>query len=106
MSNPREGFKHVNKIIGNKKHNNNFTNIPDLAYKPIGDQVEIVNKHFSLICNKYPPLVNNFEICDSNNEDNLNFITELDTYKLLKKYSKKSLGPGDLPQKNLTRVCP
>ena len=56
MSNPREWYKHVNKIIGNKNHNDNFTNIPDLAFKPISDQNKLLNNYFAKICNIFPPL--------------------------------------------------
>merc|ERR1739842_45057 len=72
MSNPREWYNHINKIIGNKKPKLNFTNIPELAYKAIGEQVEIINMHFSNICNKYPPL-NNYKIklVDTRNDKNL-----------------------------------
>ena len=37
MTNPREWFKHINKIIGNKTNKNPFINIPDLAFKPISE---------------------------------------------------------------------
>ena len=59
MSNPREWYRHINKIMGNKNKRLNFTNIPELAFKPIDDQIEIVNKHFANICKKYPPLDSN-----------------------------------------------
>ena len=55
MSNPRDWYKHVNKIIGNKNLGNNFTNIPELGYKPIGEQIYIINNYFQEICNKHPP---------------------------------------------------
>ena len=106
MSNPREWYKHVNKIIGNKKHDDNFTNIPDLAFKPISDQIKIVNNHFAKICNKFPPLNNNIEIHIPDAEKKLKIVSEFDTYRLLKKYYKKSLGPGDLPQKILIEFAP
>ena len=106
-SNPKEWYKHINKIIGNKKHSLNFTNIPEVAYKAIGEQIKIVNKHFANICNKYPPLNKNVSLNDTEvNEKSLKTISEFETYKLLNKYSKKSLGPGDLPQKLLQEFAP
>ena len=87
MSNPREWYKHINKIIGNKKHNLNFTNIPEVAYKTIAEQIKIVNKHFANICNMYPPLNKNINLNDSEHcEESLKSISEFETYKLLKKY--------------------
>ena len=106
-SNPKEWYKHINKIIGNKKHSLNFTNIPEVAYKAIDEQIKIVNKHFANICNKYPPLNKNVSLNDTEvNEKSLKTISEFETYKLLNKYSKKSLGPGDLPQKLLQEFAP
>ena len=57
MSNPREWFRHINKIMGHRNKKINFTNIPELAFKPIDDQIKIVNEHFANICKKYPPLI-------------------------------------------------
>ena len=99
MSNPREWYKHINKIIGNKRNNLIFTNVPDVAYKPIGEQIKIVNNHFANICNKYPPLNKNLVIKGTPCEDAIASISEFSTYKLLIKYSKKSLGHGDLTKK-------
>ena len=53
--NPRDWYKHVNKIIGNKKHSLNLTNIPELSCKTVDEQVAIINNHFGNICKKYPP---------------------------------------------------
>ena len=52
MSNPREWYRHINKIMGNKNKKLNFTNIPELAFKAIDDQIKIVNEHFANICKK------------------------------------------------------
>ena len=87
----REWYKHLNKMIGNKKHNLNFTNIPELAYKAINEQIEIVNNHFGSICKKYPPLDKNIKIMETGHEESLNNVSEVNTYKMLKKYSKKIL---------------
>ena len=106
MSNPREWYKHVNKIIGCKNAKNNFVNIPDLAYKSIDDQIEVINKHFANICSKFPPINDKVELVTLDDEKNLRFVDVLFTYRLLKKYAKKSLGPGDLPQKILIEFAP
>ena len=79
----------------------NFTNIPELAFKPIATQIKIVNDHFANICKKYPPLDSDINLNCPSNEKKLQIKTEFETYKLLNKYSKKALGPGDFPQKIL-----
>ena len=56
LSSPKEWYKHINTIIGNKKNSINLTNIPELADKSTEEQVTIVNTHFANICKKYPPL--------------------------------------------------
>ena len=106
MSNPREWYKHINKIIGNKRNNLIFTNIQEVAYKPISEQIKIVNNHFANICNMYPPLDENLVIDETTSEYILTSISEFSTYKLIIKYSKKSLGHGDLPQKILQEFAP
>ena len=100
-SNPREWYRHINKIMGKKNKSLNFTNIPELAFKPIATQIKIVNDHFANICKKYPPLDSNINLNCPSNEKKLQIKTEFETYKLLNKYSKKALGPGDFPQKIL-----
>ena len=59
--------------------------------------VIIVNNHFAAICQTYPPY-NDIETYDNSNDSNLELITEHHTYYLLKKYSKKFLGPDDFPR--------
>ena len=54
--NPRDWYKHVNKIIGNKKHSLNLTNIPELSCKTVNEQVAIINNHFGNICKKISTL--------------------------------------------------
>ena len=84
-----------------------FDNIPEVGYKMFVEQIKIVNKHFANICNMYPPLNKNINLNDSEHcEESLKSISEFETYKLLKKYSKKSLGPGDLPQKLIKEFAP
>ena len=104
-TNPREWYRHINTIIGNKKYNLNVINIPELAYKNVEEQIKIVNDHFANICNKYPPL-NNIELMEINNEVGLEYVTELWTYKMIKKFAKKSLGHNDFPQKIIKEFAP
>ena len=59
--------------------------------------VIMVNNHFAVICQTYPPYGDALTHGDSN-EQNLEFISERHTYNLLRKYSKKSLGPDDFPR--------
>ena len=92
--------------MGNKNKKLNFTNIPDLAFKPIDDQIKIINDHFANICRKYPPLNKNIVLNCPPNEKKLPIKSEFETYKLLVKYAKKSLGPGDFPQKVLQKFAP
>ena len=56
MTNPREWVKHINKILGNKNNTNSLINIPDLAFKPVIEQIEIINEHFATTCKKYSPI--------------------------------------------------
>ena len=53
--NPRDWYRHANKIIGNKKHSLNLTNIPELSCKTVDEQVAIINNHFGNICKKISP---------------------------------------------------
>ena len=72
--------------------------IPDLAQKSMDEIVIIVNNHFATICQTYPPY-NDTVTHDDSNDPDLELISEHHTYYLLKKYSKKSLGPDDFPRK-------
>ena len=103
--NPRDWYRHIYKIIGNKKYNLNIINIPDLTNKTVEEQTKIVNNHFSNICKKYPPL-NNIQINVNENEFGIEYVTELWTYKMIKKYAKKSLGHNDFPQRILKEFAP
>ena len=105
VSSSKEWFRHVNNIIGNKKNNVNLTNIPELANKTTEEQVKIVNNHFANICRRYPSL-NRKKIDEPPNEKKLSMISELQTFKFLRKLCKKSLGPGDLPKKLLQELTP
>ena len=105
-SNPREWYRHDNKLMGNKNKKLNFANIPELAFRPIEVQIKIVNDHFAKICRKYPPINTNIVLTCPPNEKYLPIKTEFETYQLLCKYVKKSLGPGDFPQKILKEFAP
>ena len=89
MSNSREWYKHINKIIGNKKNKLNLVNIPDLINKPVNEQIDIVNNHFAKICTNYPPLEKNFKLMETKGEEGVSYVTELWTYKMILKYAKK-----------------
>ena len=105
VSSSKEWYRHVSNIIGNKKNNVNLTNIPELANKTTEEQVKIVNNHFANICRRYPSL-NMKKIDEPSNEKKLSMISELQTFKFLRKLCKKSLGPGDLPKKLLQEFTP
>ena len=106
MSNPKEWYNHINKLMGNKNQMLNFTNIPELANKCYDDQLKIVNEHFARICKMYPPINENVMLNDDLIEKNIPSISELETFKLLNKYSKKSLGHGDLPKSIIQEFAP
>ena len=105
-SNPKEWYRHINNMIGNKNNNINLTNIPDLAGKPIEEQVNIVNAHFANICRKYHILNKCIKIEELPHERKIQEITELHTYKMLNKFCKKALGHGDFPKKILEEFAP
>ena len=101
-NNAKEWYKHIAKIINNgKKSNPIFNNVPNLSQKSIEEIVYTINKHFGNICQTYPPYNNDRAFQENPNEPNLNLITELDTYLLLRKFAKKSLGPDDFPKQIL-----
>ena len=98
----KEWYRLIANIISNgKKSNIILNNVPELALKSIEEIVTIVNKHFASICQTYPPLNKNSVIHENPEDPILKCISELDTYKLLKKFSKKSLGPNDFPKRIL-----
>ena len=78
-----------------------MNNIPELAQKPTEEIVDIVNNHFATICQTYPPIDKGLPICGNPNDAELSPISEIETYNLLKKFSKKSLGPNDFPRRIL-----
>ena len=88
-----------------KKKNLVLDNIPELAHKSAEEIVNIVNNHFGAICQTYPPVDNNFATNDNLFGPDLNLISEFETYKLLKKFSKKAIGPGDFPKRILNEFA-
>ena len=104
--NAKEWYQHITKITNNgKKKNLVLNNIPELAHKSAEEIVNIVNNHFGVICQTYPPVDCNFAANDNLFGPDLNLISEFDTYKLLKKFSKKALGPGDFPKRILSEFA-
>ena len=63
--------------------------------------VDIVNNQFASICRTYPSINKDSQINTIPNESELQPISEFDTYKLIKKFSKKSLVPSDFPRQIL-----
>ena len=78
-----------------------FNNVPELVEKPIDEIIDIVNNQFARICQTYPPFNSKNQVIVGSGEVDIKFITEIQTYKLLLKFAKKSLGPGDFPRKIL-----
>ena len=98
-SSSREWYQHITRIINNgKKSNLILHSIPDLAQKSMDEVVIIVNNHFAAICQTFPPYNDDTVTHDASNDPKLELISEHHTYYLLKKYSKKSLGPNDFPR--------
>ena len=82
-----------------------LNNIPELANKSAEDIVNIVNNHFGVICQTYPPVDKNVANKDSLSDLDLKLISERDTCNLIKKFSKKALGPGDFPKRILNEFA-
>ena len=100
--NPKDWYRQVNKIINNGKPKGlNVLNIPELADRNSTEIANIINNHFAQICKKYPPLDNNISSSENESKEKLEMVSEMYSYKLIQKFSKKSIGPGDLPQKIL-----
>ena len=88
-----------------KKKDLVLNNIPELAHKSAENIVNIVNNHFGIICQTYPPVDKNVANKDSLSDLDLKLISERDTYNLIKKFSKKALGPGDFPKRILNEFA-
>ena len=99
---PKEWHRHISNIINNGKRNNNILNsIPELSQKPLEEMISIINDHFGKICQSYPPVDPNIVIHENPSDPDFELISEFETYKLLKKFSKKSLVPDDFPKQIL-----
>ena len=103
-SNAKEWYRHISYILNNGKRKDLIlNNVPELVDKSVDQIIDIVNTHFGIICQTHPPadkeLVEWASIAVD--EDEITPITELQTYKLLIKFSKKGLGPDDFPRKIL-----
>ena len=101
-SNPKDWYYFVNKIINNDARDLlNVSNISNLSDKTNLEITQTINDHFANICRKFPPLDANQIVNENTYDADIEMTTEIETYKLIKKFSKKSLGPDDLPQKLL-----
>ena len=96
---PKYWYGEVNKIINSGKNKSvNISNIPELSSKQPKEVAKIINGHFAEICRKYPPIKRDIVI-KKKDERPLKQCTELQTYNMIIKFIKKSLGPGDFPKK-------
>ena len=104
--NAKEWYQHIAKMT-NKSNRKNLVlnNIPELALKSTAEIVNTINNHFGVICQTYPPVDENFAASDNHFGPDLKLISEFDTYKLIKKFSKKALGPGDFPKRILSEFA-
>ena len=99
-SNSKEWYNHLSKIINNGKRDNIiFNNVPELVGKTTDEITDIVNNHFAEICQSYPPIDESKVINVDPDEMEIKSITEVETSKLIRKFSKRALGAGDFPQK-------
>ena len=99
--NPKEWYRHVHNIISNGKSEINLSNIPELAQKTPAEQTVIINEYFANICRKYPKLQFDYIANEMTDISHIPEVSELDTYRMLVKFSKKSPGPKDFPKKIL-----
>ena len=60
--------------------------------------VKIVNDHFGKICQTYQPCNSEIVIDENPNDHDFVVMTELEAYKLIRKFSKKSLVHDDFPK--------
>ena len=99
---PKDWYRHVNKIVNSGKNKIiNTSNIPELSNKNYGEVSKVVNCYFAKICRKYPPFTLDIPVNEDQYERPLKKCSELQTYNMIKKFSKKALGPGDFPKKVL-----
>lgn len=95
-------YMHINKIINSVKSKMlNTANIPELADEKHEEVAFKINDHFANICKKYPALESHIVTDEKEDELPIKSCSEMDTFKMIKKFSKKALGPGDFPKKIL-----
>ena len=102
-SNSKEWYQHIFKIIGSGNRNLVLHNIPDLSQKSMDETVSIINNQFATICRTYPSY--HGQIFSNREEKNMKFISEVETWKLLKLFTKKALGPNDFPKQILVEFA-
>ena len=99
--NAKEWYQHLAKMTNNSNRKNLIlNNIPELALKSTTEIVNTINNHFGVICQTYPLVEENFAANDNLFGPDLKLISEFDTYKLIKKFSKKSFRSWRLSKKN------
>merc|ERR1712121_458614 len=102
-SNSKEWYQHIFKIIGSGNRNLVLHNIPELSQKSMEETVSIINNQFATICRTHPSY--HGHISCSREEKNMKFISEVETWKLLKLFTKKALGPNDFPKQILVEFA-
>ena len=104
---PKNWFRQINSIINpDKCSHNKMNNIYELAGKDESTMTNIVNNFFNEIVCKYPPLDPNKLPAYLPHLKNKIQVSVVTTYKLVKKVSSKSPGPGDIPPRILTEFAP
>ena len=77
-----------------------------MANKSLTEQIKIINEHFNTICRKYPGLQIDSVQGNIAETREIPKMSELETYKILKKFAKRSPGHGDLPKRILKEFAP
>ena len=99
-------YRQINSIINpDKCSHKKLSNIPELSGKHESIMTEIVNNKFTEICCALPPLDHSKLPTFLPHDCDLKYVTELETYMLLKKVSSKSPGIGDIPPRILTEFA-
>ena len=81
-------------------------NIVEVAHKSKYEITSIINENFANIYRQYPSQKNNTTIPENQGDEDIEMIDELNIYELLKMFTKKLSGPGELPQKILDEFAP
>ena len=104
--NPKNWYRQINSIINpDKCSHKKLSNIPELSGKQQNIMAEIINNKFAEICCAYPPLDPSRLPTFLPHDCDLKYVSELETYILLKKVSSKSPGIGDIPPRILTEFA-